>query len=128
MGKQIIKFDDTEIEEYQFHQYKILILINVTDINKIIVSNKFSFGKEDFKYFIAYKDNKKNKPLCIFFPETNAYRIDLDETECMSFLMKDKAFLEIYNEIWEKVSNKIKKINCELIYNKKYLKAEKNIL
>ena len=26
---------------------------------------------------------------------------------------------------WEKVSNLIKKINCELIYNKKYLKAEK---
>ena len=46
----------------------------------------------------------------------------------MSFLMKDKAFLEIYNEIWEKVSNKIKKINSKLIYNKKYLKAEKNIL
>ena len=27
--------------------------------------------------------------------------------------------------IWEKVSNVIKKINSELIYNKKYLKAEK---
>ena len=40
-------------------------------------------------------------------------------------LMKDKEFFEKYNEIWEKVSNKIKKINIELIYNKKYLKAEK---
>ena len=39
MGKKIIKFDDTEIEEFQFHQYKILILINVTDINKIIGNN-----------------------------------------------------------------------------------------
>ena len=27
--------------------------------------------------------------------------------------------------IWEKVSNMIKKINSELIYNKKYLKAGK---
>ena len=49
----------------------------------------------------------KIKSLCIFFPETNAYRIYFDGTECMSVLMKDKEFLEKYNEIWEKVSNKI---------------------
>ena len=62
MDKNIIKFDDTEIEKYEFHQ---------------------------FKYFIGYKDNKKIKALCVFFQEANVYRIDLDETECMSFLMKD---------------------------------------
>ena len=57
--------------------------MNVIDINKSVVSNKFPFGKQDFQYFIGYKDNKKIKPLCIFVPETNAYRINLDETECM---------------------------------------------
>ena len=32
-----------------------------------------------------------------------------------------------YNEIWEKVSNIIRKeVNSELVYNKKYLKAENN--
>ena len=36
------------------------------------------------------------------------YRIDLDETECMTFLMKVKEFLQKYNKIWEKVSNIIK--------------------
>ena len=51
----------------------------------------------------------KIKPLCIFFLEMNAYRIDLDETEYMSFLMKDEKVLKRNNEIWEKVSNKIKK-------------------
>ena len=30
--KKIIKFDDTEIEEYKFHQYKSPILINAIDI------------------------------------------------------------------------------------------------
>ena len=29
------------------------------NINKIIVSNKVSFGKSGFKYFIAYKDDGK---------------------------------------------------------------------
>ena len=43
MDKKIIKFDDTEIEEYEFHQYKSPILINDTDINAIVVSNKFFF-------------------------------------------------------------------------------------
>ena len=36
-----------------------------------------------------------------------------------------KKFLINVMTIWEKVSNIIKKINSELIYNKIYLKAEK---
>ena len=35
MDKKIIKFDDTEAEEYKFHQYKSCISINDIDINKI---------------------------------------------------------------------------------------------
>ena len=41
MDKKNIKFDDTEIEEYEFYQYKITISINDRDIRKIVVSNKF---------------------------------------------------------------------------------------
>ena len=107
-------------------------MINNVDIDEIvviIVSNKLPVSKQDFKYFIGYKDAKKVKPLCIFFLETNAYRIDLHKIECISFLMKDKEFLEKYNKIWEKVTNiTIKKSNSKLIYNKKHLKAEKKIL
>ena len=33
---------------------------------------------------------KKIKPLCILFSERSAYRINLDETEGVPFLMKDK--------------------------------------
>ena len=32
------------------------ILINNIDINKIVVSNKVSFGEKSFKCFIDYKD------------------------------------------------------------------------
>ena len=52
MDKRIIKIDDTEIEKYKFHQYQSPISINNVDINKIVVSNKVSFNKNDFKYFI----------------------------------------------------------------------------
>ena len=69
MDKNSIKFDETEIEEYEFHQHKSPILINDIHINEIVVSNKYPFGKQDFKYFIGYKDNKDIRSLCIFFPE-----------------------------------------------------------
>ena len=59
MAKEIIKFYGTEIEEYKFHQYKSPILINNIDINRIVVSNKFPFGKQDLKYFIGYNRIKK---------------------------------------------------------------------
>ena len=56
---KVIKFDDTEIEEFKFHQYKSSISINNIDINKIVASNKFLFGKQAFKYFIGCKNTKK---------------------------------------------------------------------
>ena len=59
IDKKNIKFDDTEIEKHKFDQYKSPILIDNIDVNKIVVSNKISLSKIDFKYFIGYKDAKK---------------------------------------------------------------------
>ena len=61
MDKRIIKFDDTEIEQNKFHQYKGPISIKDIDINKIVGSNTFPFGKQDFKNFIGYKDSHKKQ-------------------------------------------------------------------
>ena len=55
MNKKVIKFDYTEIEEFEFHQYKSPISINDIDNNKLVVSNKLPFGKQDFEYLIGYK-------------------------------------------------------------------------
>ena len=44
MDKKVVKIGDTEIEKHEFHQHKIPILINNIDINKIVASNKVSFG------------------------------------------------------------------------------------
>ena len=51
MGEKSIKFVDIKIEKQKFHQYKRPISITNIDINKIIVSNKISFGKKSFKIF-----------------------------------------------------------------------------
>ena len=59
MDKKIMKLVDTEIEKYKFHQYKRPISIDNREVNKIAVSNKIFFGKNNFKYFIGYNDAKK---------------------------------------------------------------------
>ena len=43
-------------------------------------------------------------------------------------MIKDENLFDNYMAIWEKVINVIKqKFNSELIYNRKYLKAEKDL-
>ena len=53
MNKKIIKFDDTQIEKYKLQQYKSPFSMDNIDVNKIVLSNKISFGRNDFKYFIS---------------------------------------------------------------------------
>ena len=67
--KAIIKFGDIEIEKQKFHQYKRPISIKNIDINTIVVSNKVSFGKKGFRYFIGYKDAKKLDLYAYFFQQ-----------------------------------------------------------
>ena len=117
------KFGDSEIEKQKFHQYKRPIWIKIIDINKILVSNKVTFDKKCFIYFIGFKDAKVIKPLCIFLPKMSAYRKDFDETEHMSFLIKDDELLGKYNEIWKKVENSVRiEFDSEPLYNGKYKK------
>ena len=65
MKKTTIKFGDIEIKKQKFYRYKRPISIKDIDINKIVASNKVSFGKKGFKYFIGYKD-AKIRPLYLF--------------------------------------------------------------
>ena len=64
------------------------------DINKMVVSNKVSFGKKGFKNSIGYKDTKKTKLLSIFLPKMSAYKRDFDESKYISFLIKDDELLD----------------------------------
>ena len=65
MEKTTIKFGDIEIKKQKYYRYKRPISIKDIDINKIVASNKVSFGKKGFKYFIGYKD-AKIRPLSLF--------------------------------------------------------------
>ena len=65
MEKAIIKFGYIEIKKQKFHQHKRPISIKNIEINTIILSNKVSFGKKGFRFFIGYKDAKIVRLLCI---------------------------------------------------------------
>ena len=123
--KNIIKFRDIEIKKQKFYQHKEPVSIKDIDINKITVSNKVSFSKKGFKYFISYIDAKIIRPLYIFLPKMTAYRKDFDETNFMCLLIEDDEFLEKNNDIWKKIKDiHKKKFDNKPIYNKKYLKAK----
>ena len=65
MEKAIIKFGYIEITKQKFHQHQRPISIKNIEINKIVLSNKVSFGKKGFKCFIGYKDAKIIRLLCM---------------------------------------------------------------
>ena len=54
------------------------------DIDKIVVSNRVTFGKKRFQYFAGYEDVKK-LALYVSFSKTSAYRKDFDKTKYISF-------------------------------------------
>ena len=116
--EKVIKFGDIELYKQRFHQRKEPISI------EIVVSNKVSFGKKGFKYFIGYK-NVKKLDLCVYFSQK---WVHIEKTLMklnMSFLMKDNELLEKYNEIWEKAKDSLKReFDSKPVYNKKYLKAK----
>ena len=68
-------------------------MIDNIDIHEKIVSNEFSFDKQDFKYFIGYKHSKEIRPLCILFPEISMYKRYSGKTRCNYFMKKDKKNL-----------------------------------
>ena len=56
MVKKIIKFRDTEIKKQKIHQHKSPISIINVHFNKVLGSNKASFCKKGFRYFLGHKD------------------------------------------------------------------------
>ena len=54
IGKEILTFGDIEVEKHKFHRHQTPIFLIDLDIEKLLVSNKFFFGKKNYKYFIGY--------------------------------------------------------------------------
>ena len=65
------------------------------DIEKVLVSNKISFGVENYKYFIDYFYNgNKLKPLNIMLPKASAYLQDFDGQSKWIYVLIEDYYLE----------------------------------
>ena len=69
------------------------------------MSNKVSFYKKSFKYFIGFRDSKKLD----LYPYFSIYEFMTLMKLNMFFFIRDNILLEKYNEIWKKKIKLLKK-------------------
>ena len=121
MGKEILMFGDIEIEKNKFYWYKSLAPRRNGDTEKVLISNKISFGEKNFKYFIGYfYNNDKVKPLHIMLPKTTPYVKRYDgQIKWMYFLIEDDDLLEKCNTIWDKVKHWYQKTSGNFLWKPK---------
>ena len=89
MGKEILTFGNTETEKSKFCHHKTPVFLKDVDTEKVLVSNKISLVKKNYKYFIGYLYNdNKVKPLHMMVPKMSAYAKSYDgQTNWMCFLI-----------------------------------------
>ena len=77
------------MKKNKLYRHKTSVLGGDVDIEKLLVSNKISFGEKNYKYFIGYLYNgNKGKTLNIMLPKTRAYVKSYDgQTKWMYILI-----------------------------------------
>ena len=126
MEKTIIKFGDIEIQKQKLQQNKVTTLIKNIDIDKIVVSNKVSFGKRrDLNISLATKMLAKLDPYAYFSQKWVHIEKTLMKLNIYLSSQKMINYQKKYSEIWEKVKNSFRKeFHGKQVYNNNYLKAK----
>ena len=80
----------------------------MVNVYQIVISEKFKHNDDGFKYLIGDKEDDIIKPLCIILPQMNgSIKYFENGGKIMSFVIKDDNVLDKYNEIWNKIRNKL---------------------
>ena len=96
MSEKTRKLYNIRVNKKEFHKSKQPIHLMSVDVDQIVVSDKFKYNDEGFKYFIGYQESEIVKPLCIILPQMSGCIKYFDNGgKNMSFLIKD-------DEVWEK--------------------------
>ena len=105
MSEKTIKFGDVTVTKKEFHASKQAISLNLVDIDKVVVSEKFKHSDNGSKYFIGYLDDDDIiRPLCIILPQMSGYIKYFDNGgKNMSFKIEDDNIYLGYIEIWNKI-------------------------
>ena len=108
MNGRNINFDNKKNQKSDFYnKNKKIFNIDDIDVNKILVSKKEQYGKNNsFIYFSGYNDNDIIRPLCLKPSKMTGYINKFDENKItMSLMVKDKQLLKNYNKIWKKLKD-----------------------
>ena len=126
MSEKTLKLVNIKFNKKEFHKSKQPIDLKSVNVDQIVVSDKFRHSNEGFKYFIGYQDNEIVKPLCIILPQMSGYIKYLEKGgKNMSFFVRDDNALDKYNEIWDKIKEKLNiKFHSKPAYDQKYLNAK----
>ena len=126
MNEKTLKFENIRINKKELHKSKQPEDLASVNLDQIVISSKSKNSDEGFKYFIGYKKDEIVRPLCIILPQMNGYiKYFENGSKNTSFFIKDDDVLYKYNEIWDKIKEKLNiKFHSEPIYDKKYIKAK----
>ena len=131
MSEKILKFNNVRVNQKEFHKSKQPIDLNLANrivIDRIVVSDKFKHSDDGFKYSTGYQEDEIVKPLCIILPQMSGYiKYFKNGGKNMSFMVKDDSVLNKYNEIWDKIKEKLNtKFHSMPVYYQTYIKAKVN--
>ena len=121
-----LKFNNITVSKKEFHKSKQAIDLSLLTVDQIVVSDKFKHSDDGFKYFIGYQEGEIVKPLCIILPQMMGYiKYFENGGKNMSFLIKNDSVLNKYNEIWDRIKEKLSiKFHIEPVYDQTYIKAK----
>ena len=124
MSENALKINNVRVNKKKFHISKQPIDLDLVIVNRIV--DKFRYSDEGFKYFKGYQEDEIVKPLYIILPQMSGYIKYVENgRKNMSFMIKDVNILDKYNEIWDKIKEKISiKFHSKPIYDETYIKAK----
>ena len=124
ISEKTLKVDNIRVNKKELRKFK--QSIDLVNVDQIVVSDKFKHSDDGFKYFIGYKEGEIVKPLCIILPQMSGYiKYFENGGKNMSFVIKDDDVLDKYNEIWDKIKEKLNiKFQSMPVHDEKYIKAK----
>ena len=126
MSEKTLKVNNGRVNKKEFHKSKQPIDLDLVNVDQIVISDKFKHSDEGFKYFIGYQEDEIVKPLCIILPQMSGYiKYFKNGGKNMSSFVRDDSVLNKYNEIWNKIKEKLNiKFHRKPFYDQKYLKVK----
>ena len=126
MSEKTLKFNNITVNKEEFHKSKQPIYLSLVIVDRIVISDKFKHSDNAFKYFLGYQKSEIVKSLCIILPQMTGYIKYFENGEKnVSFLIKGDPVLNKYNEIWDKIKEKLStEFHSESVYDQTYIKAK----